>query len=392
MESRRSELACRESFTRRFALNSDQHKTEVTAMCERYFASSGKQMNWIQTMFAVLLSWLVTANATHAQELALKRFEFTRIEMGVQFRLAFYASSDDAANKAAEATFSRIKALNAILSDYDSNSELMQLCATSKPGHPVEVSPELWHVLQQSNRISTMSEGAFDVTVGHLTKLWRRSRRQREMPNPDELKQALMLVGHSSVKLEADSGKRFVELNKPGMRLDLGGIAKGYASDEALKTLRELGIARALVAASGDIAVSEPPPGQDAWIINLESPTKSKETIRRLKLVNQAVSTSGDAYQFVEINGQRYSHIVDPKTGLGLTQRGSATVIARRGIDTDAIDTALVILGAKRGLELISALQSQGESIEALILQIDLQEQVQEAVSNGFGKYVANEK
>ncbi len=353
-------------------------------------AAECSRRNWIR-MIALLLYWLVTANAAHAQAPGPMRFEFTQVEMGVQFRLVFYASSAEAANKAATATFDRIKELNDILSDYDSNSELMKLCTASSPGHPVEVGPDLWNVLKSSDEISRLSDGAFDVTVGHLTKLWRRARRQKQLPEPQELKLALSSVGYRLVELRTDAERRLVELKQAGMRLDLGGIAKGYASDEALKVLRKHGITRALVAASGDVAVADAPPDQDAWTVAVESPSAPGQNIRKLKLVNQAVSTSGDAYQFVEIDGKRYSHILSPRTGLGLTQRGSATVISTRGITTDAVDTAVVILGPKRGLELIAKLQKQGEQIEVLNVLVDETNTPHETMSPGFAKFVVQE-
>ena len=153
------------------------------------------------------------------------------------------------------------------------------------------------------------------------------------------------------------------------MRLDLGGIAKGYAADEALKVLRSKGITRVLVAASGDIAVGDPPPAKDGWIVAVESLTRKNVPDLSLKLVNQAVSTSGDAYQSVEIAGRRYSHIVDPKTGLGLEQRSSVTIIAATGMQADALATAVTVLGPEAGLELVRS--GKCGQAQALIVQLD---------------------
>jgi len=141
------------------------------------------------------------------------------------------------------------------------------------------------------------------------------------------------------------------------MRLDLGGIAKGYAADQALAILKGRGFARALVAASGDIAAGDPPPGQRGWRVSIASmDTRTNETVRSVVLHNAGISTSGDTEQFTEIDGVRYSHIVDPRIGVGLTNRIQVTIIARNATTTDALATGVSVLGASRGLALADAL------------------------------------
>src|SRR5207244_2213927 len=158
---------------------------------------------------------------------------------------------------------------------------------------------------------------------------------------------------------------RTVELLKAGMQLDLGGIAKGYSADEALAVLKQQGIPRALVAAGGDIAVSGPPPDAEGWTIGiapLEDPNQKPS--RYLLLHDAAVSTSGDAEQYVEIDGKRYSHIVDPRTGIGLVGRQSVTVVARHGIMADSLTKVVSVLGPERGLAIIDGL----EGVAALVV------------------------
>ncbi len=283
----------------------------------------------------------------------LRRFEFHRKQMGVPFAVAFYACDEEAANKAISAVWSRIEHLNSLMSDYDSNSELMRLCRDSGPGKPIEVSTELFFVLSKSIEVSKLSDGAFDVSVGPLIKQWRRARRQKELPDQQQLKEAHELVGYRNINLGRPNT---VELFKPGMKLDLGGIAVGYACDEAIKVLKAHGIHRAMIDGSGDIVVSDPPPGECGWRIGIASLREpDAEPTLFAQLTNCSISTSGDAFQFVELGGQRYSHIVDPKTGLGLTNRCSVTVIAPDGITADALATAVSVLGPERGLKLIES-------------------------------------
>jgi thiamine biosynthesis lipoprotein len=285
----------------------------------------------------------------------LSRFSFTEPHMGTRFKIIVYAPDEAVANTAAKAAFARIAELDGIMSDYRPASELMQLCKKAG-GEPVKVSHDLFYVLSKSQQLAERSDGAFDVTVGPIVRLWRVARTTRRMPDADKLKQALDLVGYKNVRL--DEKAQTVQLLKAGMQLDLGGIGKGFAADEALKTLEKHGIKSALVAAGGDIAVSAAPPDAEGWTIGiapLEDPERKPK--RYLLLRDMAVSTSGDAEQHVEIDGKRYSHIVDPKTGLGLIGRQSVTVVARRGIDSDSLTKVVSVWGPKHGFEFIEKMQ-----------------------------------
>jgi thiamine biosynthesis lipoprotein len=285
-----------------------------------------------------------------AGEPALKRFEFREPHMGTRFGIIVYARDEAVARQAAREAFARVAELNGIMSDYQSTSELMRLCA--KAGGPaVKVSGELFFVLARAQKVARESGGAFDVTVGPVVRLWRVARKAHRLPNPDRLKAARALVGYRNVVL--DEKARTVKLLEPGMRLDLGGIAKGYAADEMLKVLARHGLTRALVAAGGDIAVKAPPPGKRGWTIAIAPVDAKKEGPRHLVLANAAVSTSGDAEQYVEIEGKRYSHIIDPRTGLALVGRMSATVVAPDGITADSLTKVVAVLGPKKGFAVI---------------------------------------
>jgi thiamine biosynthesis lipoprotein len=298
-------------------------------------------------------------SAAPPSDSAGERYEYLQKQMGVPFSITLYAPNEEAANEAARAAFARIKELNGILSDYEPDSEMMRLCRNSGPGKPVPVGDDLWAVLSRSQEFSQMSEGAFDATVGPLVKLWRKARRKHQLPPTAELESARKLVDYRQLKLDPQA--RSVEFLQPGMQLDFGGIAKGYASDAALAVLRERGIRRALVAASGDIAVGDPPPGKTGWRIGIAPLGDDAPPSRHVLLANAAISTSGDAWQYVEIDGKRYSHIVDPRTGLGLTDHSSVTVIAPRGTTADALATAVSVLGPEKGLALVQ--KTQGAAV-----------------------------
>jgi FAD:protein FMN transferase len=299
--------------------------------------------------FLVLLTPVGVSRAAEPQ-----RFEYEEPHMGTKFRIVLYAPDKPTADRAAKAAFARVAELNRIMSDYLPDSELMRLCQKSEktPAGPVKVSDELFFVLSKSREVSELSDGAFDVTIGPVVRLWRQARKDRQLPDEDVLTDALKRVGYK--KVELDQKAKTVSLTVAGMRLDLGGIAKGYAADEGLKVIAKSGITSALVAASGDIAVSGPPPGKPGWRIDI-APLPGATEHRQLILKDAAVSTSGDAEQFVEIGGVRYSHIVDPRTGLGLTGRRSVTVVARHGIEADSLTKMTSILPADQAVKKIES-------------------------------------
>jgi thiamine biosynthesis lipoprotein len=299
---------------------------------------------------ALHLAWPTRAAAPPAG-VALKRYSFEQRHMGTLFRIILYAPDDDVARRAARAGFARVAELNAVMSDYQPTSELMRLCAKAG-GPPVKVSDDLFVVLKRSQEVAARSGGAFDVTVGPVVRLWRRSRRTQVLPDAEKLAAARALVGYKLVVL--DEKARTVRLLKAGMQLDLGGIGKGYAADAVLAVLARFGITRALVAAGGDIAVSGPPPGKKGWAVAI-APLPGESPGGTLTLAHAAVSTSGDAEQFVEIDGRRYSHIVDPRTGIGLVGQMSATVIAPTGTQADSLTKVLAVLGPKRAFPILLA-------------------------------------
>jgi len=329
--------------------------------------------------FLRIFAWCAIVQTAVAADLA--RFEYQRPEMGMAFRVVLYATTREQADKAADAAFDRIKQLNDIMSDYDEDSELSKLSRSSGSGRAVALSPDLWFVLSHAEDLAKRSEGAFDVTVGPFVTLWRRARRVHQLPDPARLAQARLAVGFEHVRL--NPANHTAELVAPDMKLDLGGIAKGYAIGEALKTLRQCGIQRALIEGGGDVAVSDAPPGKAGWRFELSSLDASNAPpVRFLTLKNVAISTSGDLYQRLEIEGKRYSHIVDPHTGIGLTDHSLVNVIAPESITADSLTKVVSVLGPQKGLQFIKDIAQ----VEARILR-DPGGVVEAHESDGFFRY-----
>ena len=291
-----------------------------------------------------------TEGKAHA---GLNRFEFSQPHMGTVFRIVLHAETKKNATLAANAAFQRIADLDQIMSDYRENSELMLLCKKSG-GEPIKVSKDLFEVLAQGLELSARSEGAFDITVGPLSQLWRRARRVQALPSADAIAHAKELVGYEKMRL--DAAAQTVQLTKEGMRLDLGAIAKGDAADQALAVLKQFGIESALVAAGGDIAIGHAPPDAEGWLIGI-APLNNPDgpPTGYLMLHDQGVSTSGDSEQHLDLEAQRYSHVIEPKSGQALTGRRSVTVVAPNCRASDSLGTAISVLGAEKGLALIDS-------------------------------------
>jgi len=284
----------------------------------------------------------------------LQRFSFSRPEMGTVFTITLCARDPAAAKAAAEAAFQRVSRLNDVMSDENADSEVTRLC--DQPyAQPVRVSQDLFDALQLSLRMSQLSEGEFDVTVGPYVQMWRMAQKEKVLPTPAQITAARPSVGWQKVRL--DPKNRTVTLLAPNMKLDLGGICRGIAADQAMLVLHHRGIYSAMVTANGETAVGSPPPAERGWTVGIsvmDGPANSGG--RQVVLHNAGISTDGDSEQFVEIGGVRYSSIVDPATGLGLTNRIEGTVIGPNAAMTASLETAVKLLGVKRGLALVDSL------------------------------------
>jgi thiamine biosynthesis lipoprotein len=288
------------------------------------------------------------------------RYSETRRFMAVPWTVTVHAATSAGGQEAIAAAFAEIARIETILSDYDPASEISRLSMAAPTAAPLPVGDDLWRVLVRAAEIRDATAGAFDLTVGPLTTLWRRVRRSGRLPTADKLAAARAAVGADALLLDREA--RAVRLTRPDMRLDAGGIGRGYALDRALDALVVRGITAALVECSGDVIASGPPPGTTGWRISIRPFAGATADAggggaieAPLLLSHAAITTSGDAYQFVEIDGSRYSHIVDPRTGLGVTGRTAVTVIAPDAMTADALATALSVLGPEAGLAALRA-------------------------------------
>ncbi|UJB21408.1 MULTISPECIES: FAD:protein FMN transferase [Lysobacter] len=315
--------------------------------------------------FAIFAALSATAFATRAQT-PLTRYQRSEAHMGTQTRIVLYAADAASADRAMRAGFARIAQLDGELSDYREDSCLMRLAAQAGHGD-IAVGADLFRVLQAGQDVAERSGGAFDVTQGALTRLWRSARKLSELPRSERIERARANGGYRYLHLDAQA--RTVRIDRPGIGLDVGGIAKGYAADEALAAVTGQGVTRALVALGGDIAVSDAPPDAPGWRVSIAPLAPAQAPLRAiaqttLYLRHAAVSTAGDAEQWFEVDGRRYSHLIDPRSGWPMLGRSATTVIARRGIDADGLDTAAALLGPIEGARLVESVPGAAMRME----------------------------
>ena len=283
---------------------------------------------------------------------AQKKYVFEQPKMGSPFTITIYTADSLKAATLAALAFALADSLNNLLSDYIDSSEINRLSMSSGKGLFVPVSRPLFQIIQEAQRASVLSNGAYDITIGPVVKLWRATRKSGVFPPPDSLQSALQKTGYKYVHL--DTINQRVWLEKKGMRLDVGGLGKGFVAKAALHFLKQNGCTETMINAGGKIVTGDEPGNQKGWLIGINQPEEKQEILpQMLSLHNMAVATSGDLYQHIEINGKIYSHIVNPKTGVGLTNSKNVTAIAADGTMADWLSTACSILTVKQAMRLI---------------------------------------
>ncbi|MBR9998491.1 MAG: FAD:protein FMN transferase [Cyclobacteriaceae bacterium] len=282
--------------------------------------------------------------------------------MGSLFTIVGYGSDTGKASRIAMASFAMVDSLNLIMSDYNPESELMRLSRLSGNGKWIPVSDELYEIIRESLCWSRRTDGLFDITVGAYSQLWRRAGRKEKIPDTLMLNNAASVVGFKYIKL--NKNKQAVKLTKPGIQLDLGGIAKGYTVDRIFELFRSNGFDAVLVDGGGDIRTGENPPGSRGWKIVIET-QYSTDSIAYVE--NSAIATSGDLFRFTEINGIRYSHIINPRTGYGITIPRTVTVTAPDCTTADVLSSFLSISGPDKGFKSLDKL----DGVDAIIVEIE---------------------
>jgi thiamine biosynthesis lipoprotein len=291
-----------------------------------------------------------------------------RVIMGTFSRVVVIAETDKVAADDAEAAFAEQRRVDSLMSTYKEDSEISRVNRQAYD-RPVHVSEATFEVVRQAVHFSELSDGAFDVTVGPLVDLWHAAAEANQPPTEAALAEARSRVGYDKLILDEDA--QTIRFAVKGMKIDLGGIAKGYAIDKSIEALKQGGAVGGMVDIGGDVrCFGKPPRGQASWLIGLQDPNVAPDDLSSgkpllvLKIADEAVTTSGGYRRFTVAGGDRESHILDTHTGHGADQLASVTIIAPDAITADALATTVSVLGAEKGFALIERL----DGIEAILI------------------------
>lgn len=270
------------------------------------------------------------------------KFSYSEMKMGSPFNIIIVSTDSNKANHLARKSYELVDSLNHIFSNYDSSSELSKINGSAGL-LPYKMSTAMLDLVLKAEQAFLQSKGTYDISIGPLSSLWRNARKAKLFPEASSVIATKKLVGFAQVKINKRLGTIF--LPNANMQLDFGGIAKGYIAQWVIDYLKANGIQQALADAGGDIVMSGAPLNQKGWLIGVNLPETTDDLLnKKLQLSNCSVATSGDVFQFIEYKGVKYSHIINPLTGYGVTNLRNVTIIAKTGATADWLATACSIL------------------------------------------------
>jgi FAD:protein FMN transferase len=305
-------------------------------------------MRWNNALALVTLSLCMPLLVASTPETKTPLLHKTKYAMGTVYEIAAYDESPDHASAAIDKAFAEIVRLDDLLSNYKADSELSRL---NREGHfhAVKVPPDLYRVIEESDKYSRLSEGKYDITVAPLVDMWKAALRGARVASPAEQEKLRACVGYEKIELIPPDS---VEFHSPCMRIDVGSIGKGYAVDRAVEILRENGIKNALVdAGQSSIYGMGAPPGQSAWIVHLRDPSNRVDPT--VMLNENAVSTAEQTPPSL-LGNETAGHIIDPATGKPLETRYALSVVVKTGTASDALSTTLLLVGPEKGKAIVN--------------------------------------
>jgi thiamine biosynthesis lipoprotein len=285
--------------------------------------------------------------------------------MGNHFEISAVASKKAFADKCIDAAILEIQRIEKLLTTFNDGSETALINANAGV-KPVSVSTETFNIIERSIRISGITQGAFDITYGSVDKrLWNFDSNMKELPDKETAKKMVRLINYRKIIL--DKEKTTVYLKEKGMRIGFGGIGKGYAAEKARQVMKEKGLESGIVNASGDLATWGYQPNGKPWTIGIVDPNAKAQVFSYMNITDMAIATSGNYEKYIMIDGKKYSHTINPRTGLPVRGIKSVTIISPNAEVADAMATPVMIMGIKAGLDMVNQIRD----IEAIIIDDD---------------------
>ncbi len=309
-------------------------------------------MKGLLTLFVILFSVTVMAQQPYKRTLKL---------MGSRFEITVVAKDSIVANKHIDTAVAEISRIEKLISSWDANSQTSEINRNAGVS-PVKVSPELFELIARSIKISQLTDGAFDITYASMDKIWKFDGSMTQMPSEEEINASVAKVGFQNIFLDRENSTVFLKMK--GMKIGFGAIGKGYAADKAKALLISKGVASGIINASGDMNTWGKQPNGEDWKIAITNPMNKNKVFALLPITDGAVVTSGNYEKYVNFQGKRYTHIIDPRTGYPSSGIISVTVFAPKAELADALATSVFVMGKETGLDRINQLPG----IECIII------------------------
>ncbi len=301
---------------------------------------------------------MVTGNCVVEQEIHKKTLKL----MGNRFELVVVAADAIRAHKYIEAGIAEIQRIEKLLTTFSKESET-SLVNENAGISAVQVSRETYNLIERSIRLSQLTQGAFDITYGSVDKrLWNFDTNMKTLPDRETARKMVHLINYRNIIL--DKEKSTVFLSEKGMRIGFGGIGKGYAAERAKQVMKGMGAESGIVNASGDLAVWGYQPGGKPWTIGIADPNSAGQVFSHLNITNMSIATSGNYEKFITVDGKKYSHTIDPRTGMPVKGIKSVTIITPNAEMSDAMATPVMIMGVRAGMDMIN----QIKNMEAILI------------------------
>ncbi len=300
-------------------------------------------------MKSILIYLLFVPVYLHAQE----KFTRTMKLMGSRFDITIVAQNQQEGDQYIDAAVNEIRRIEKMISSWDTLSETAAVIKNAGIG-PVKVDKELFDLISRSVKISELTNGAFDISYASMDRIWKFDGSMKKLPTDEEVAASVTLVGYQNIFLDPQAQTIF--LTKPGMRIGFGALGKGYAADKAKQLLISMGAPAGIINASGDLSVWGKQPDGTPWMVGITNPLNKNKVFSWFPLDNNAVVTSGNYEKFVEFNGRKYTHIIDPRTGWPASGLTSVSIFAQKAELADALATGVFVMGRETGLDFVNQL------------------------------------
>ena len=315
----------------------------------------------IQATLIMLFGFLLGIHAQDKKDVVVRK---SMKLMGSAFEISVVAPSETIGYINIDEAVAEIRRIEAMISSWDADSETSMVNANAGV-RPIKVGNELFQLIVRAKKLSEITDGAFDITYASMDRIWKYDGSMDRMPSDSEIRKSVAKIGHDNIVLNVD--EQTVFLKRPGMRIGFGAIGKGFAADKAKALLQAKGVKGGIINASGDLTTWGTRETGEKWMVGITNPKEKDDIFSWLPIIESSVATSGDYEKFIFFEGEKYSHIIDPRTGYPAKGVASVSIFAKKAELCDALATAVFIMGKDSGIHLINQL----DGVEVVLVDFE---------------------